>query len=196
MGSTGAFGQARLAAGLGVVALLVVGCSATMSGSAVRDSTAVLPASTAGASDWSTAEPPTTTERRPPTTSAAATSSRPRATTGTGRPVGDLGLTEIISQVPCDGRVIVLLGSATTPSAYASEVQQLLQVHPGSHYLRTDQACSSLAQRSDDGHPIYAAFYGPYGETSKACEVLRLTGGNAQVRVLTDSERPLGREHC
>ena len=125
-------------------------------------------------------------------------SARPGAssTRTTVRPTGDLGLTEMISRVPCDGRAIVLLGSAATPSAYTSDVQKLLQVHPGSHYLRTDQACGSLTQRSDDGHRIYAVFYGPYGETATACEVLQLTGGDAQVRVLTDSAKPLGPEQC
>jgi serine/threonine-protein kinase len=204
MGLKSALRRARPAAGLGAAALLVVGCSAAVSGSAVLDSTAAMPAPTTGAADWSTAEPLTPAASSPARSATSGTSRTGASTTtvgtgaasSTGRPAGDLGLTEMISQVSCDGSVIVLLGSATTPRAYTSDVQKLLQIHPGSHYLRTDRSCGSLTQQSDDGHPIYAVFYGPYGAPSKACEVLRLTGSDAQVRVLTDSAKPLGPEKC
>src|SRR6478609_7029719 len=120
MGSIGVPGPARVAAGLGVAALLLMSCSAPIGGAAVRDSTGALPASTTQAPDWSTAEPPPSTAspsaRPTATTHGASTSAVRTRATNTGRPTGDLGLTEMISQVPCDGRVIVLLGSASTPS--------------------------------------------------------------------------------
>src|SRR6185312_1183222 len=100
MGFPGAFGRARWAAGFGIAGLLVVGCSAAVSGSAVRDSTAAAPAATTQGQDWSTAEPPTTTAS-PPARSTTAGHTAPSGSaatraSSTGRPAGDLGLTEMI----------------------------------------------------------------------------------------------------
>ena len=63
-----------------------------------------------------------------------------------------------MSDPPCDGRTIVVLGNITTPGMYPAGVQGLLDAHPGVYYLRTDQSCPSLRQASDEGNPIYTVF--------------------------------------
>ncbi len=47
-----------------------------------------------------------------------------------------------MSDPPCDGRGIVVLGNITTPGMYPAGVQGLLDAHPGAYYLRTDQSCA------------------------------------------------------
>lgn len=71
-----------------------------------------------------------------------------------------------ITQPSCDGSGIVVLGSAVVPGKYDSEIQRLLNAHPGAFYLRTDHACPSLRQVSDAGTPIYAV-YRPGGRTQE-----------------------------
>ena len=101
------------------------------------------------------------------TVTAHPSSSVPRA------PGGDLGLSRTDYRPACDGMGIVVLGSVTTPGQYASAVQRYLTAYPGAHYARTDMACPSLRQRSDDGNPIYAVFY-PAGYTqSEPCAAVR-----------------------
>ncbi|GAA2007117.1 hypothetical protein JL107_03630 [Nakamurella flavida] len=96
-----------------------------------------------------------------------------------GRGVGDLGLATPISTVGCTGTPIVLYSSAITPGAYAADVQQALDDHPGASSLRTDQACSSLTP-SSDGNPIYAVFRA-YPSTGAACAA---EGTGASFRLL------------
>lgn len=89
-----------------------------------------------------------------PTANDAAPSTR----TTTRRPASEVALpiSAPITQPACDGSAIVVLGSAVRPGNYESEVQRLLDAHPGSSYLRTDHSCPSLRQQSDSGTPIYA----------------------------------------
>ncbi|QNI06125.1 serine/threonine protein kinase [Mycobacterium kubicae] len=112
----------------------------------------------------------------PPNVSAA-----PPSTTSSrsDRGAGDLGLTTPIAKPNCNGQGIVVLGSVTTPGLYAVGVQRLLDAHPGSYYLRTDQTCPSLRPTTDEGNPIYAVFI-PGGTTQSAvCARVRAAGGNA-----------------
>ena len=80
------------------------------------------------------------------------------------RPSGDLGLGTPMSSPSCNGQGIVVLGNVTTPGQYETGVQRLLNMFPGSSYLRTDQSCPSLRQASDEGNPIYTVFR-PAGTT-------------------------------
>lgn len=103
----------------------------------------------------------------------------PRTSTPLAQPAGDLGLGMPMSKPSCDGQGIIVLGSVTTPGMYAAGVQMLLDAHPGSFYLRTDQTCPSLRAANDEGNPIYAVFI-PGGTTqSQVCAAVHKAGGNA-----------------
>ena len=91
---------------------------------------------------------------------------------------------------------IVVLASVTTPGQYAAAVQRYLNAYPGAQYLRTDMACPSLRQRSDDGTPIYAVFY-PAGYTeSQLCAAVRRVGGQAYGRWLDTKTSPYEQITC
>lgn len=91
---------------------------------------------------------------------------------------GDLGLSVPMSTPPCDGRGIVILSSITTPGRYAEGVSRALAQFPGSSYLRTDMACSSLKPRYN-GNPIYAV-YRPGGRTrEELCSAVAAAGNGA-----------------
>ncbi len=110
---------------------------------------------------------PTPTYRAP----SAVPSSEPAST-------GDLGLSVPMSIPPCDGRGIVILSSITTPGRYAEGVSRALAQFPGSSYLRTDMACSSLKPRYN-GNPIYAV-YRPGGRTrAELCSAVAAAGNGA-----------------
>jgi serine/threonine-protein kinase len=99
----------------------------------------------------------------------------------TARPASEVALrvSAPISQPPCDGTGIVVLGSAVVPGKYESEIQRLLNANPGANYLRTDHACPSLRQVSDAGTPIYAV-YRIGGRTQfEVCSAVRAAGGDA-----------------
>ena len=100
---------------------------------------------------------------------------------------GDLGLSIPVSSVGCDGTVIVIFGSAVSPSTYSSDVQALLDAHPGSSYLRTDQACTSLVQATQDGKPLYAVYQSFGTDVAAACAA---APGDASVRRLENSGNP------
>ncbi|WP_037235866.1 serine/threonine-protein kinase [Rhodococcus wratislaviensis] len=92
---------------------------------------------------------------------------------------GDLGLSIPIAQPRCDGTGIVVVGSAITPGQYAEDVQRFLVAHPGSSYLRTDQACPSLRQATDEGNPIYAVYKAAGKSTEAVCTLVRTLGEDA-----------------
>jgi serine/threonine protein kinase, bacterial len=84
-----------------------------------------------------------------------------------------------ISKPSCNHQGIVVFGSVTTPGLYAVGVQRLLDAHPGSYYLRTDQTCPSLRAATDEGNPIYTVFV-PGGTTERqVCAAVHTAGGNA-----------------
>jgi serine/threonine protein kinase, bacterial len=132
----------------------------------------------------STESPFTVTYTPPPVMStrpgAPPTVLTPPPTTSPGlNRAGDLGLTTPISKPSCNGQGIVVLGSVTTPGLYADGVQRLLDAHPGSYYLRTDETCPSLRPATDEGNPIYAVFI-PGGSTQSAvCAKVRAAGDGA-----------------
>ena len=128
----------------------------------------------------------TVTAPAPVTTPAAGDPGIPRGRST----AGDLGLSVPMTRPACDGTGVVFLFAAVTPGAYAGEIQYALDKFPGSRYLRTDQACSSLYQSSDDGNPIYAV-YRPAGSTSATlCAAVAAAGGDAYGKWLDNSTDP------
>lgn len=114
----------------------------------------------------------------------------PRPLPAPAEPSGDLGLRTAMSSPFCNGQGIVVLGSVTTPGRYREGVQALLNAHPGSSYLRTDQSCPSLRQASADGNPIYAV-YKPAGTTyDQLCAAVRAAGGDSYGKVLDTTTDP------
>lgn len=114
----------------------------------------------------------------------------------TRRAESDLGLSTEITQPACDGRGIVVLGSATTPGAYREDVSALLQQYSGSGYLRTDETCPSLAQQTDAGDPIYAV-YRPAGDSRQSiCAEVREAGGEAYGKRLDETTEPTSVVDC
>ncbi len=103
---------------------------------------------------------------------------------------GDLGLTVPISRPACDGTGIVLLLASVTPGAYAAEIQAGLDANPGSSYLRTDQACSSLSQATADGNPIYAVYRVAGADQGAVCAAVRAAGGGAYGKWLDNTTSP------
>jgi hypothetical protein len=68
----------------------------------------------------------------------------------------------------CDGSFITIIASAVGDQATADGIAAVLDAHPSSEYLRTDQTCSSL--RPDvEGEPIYVVYFGPFAFDSDAC---------------------------
>ena len=108
---------------------------------------------------------------------------------------GDLNLSVPMTMPACDGTGIVLLFSSIDPSAYGAEIQDALNSHPGSSYLRTDQACSSLNQ-SSNGNPIYSV-YRPIGPDQDAvCAAVNGAGPPAYGKWLDNTTDPNSRIDC
>lgn len=135
-----------------------------------------------------TAAPVTTTVVQPPATVTVAAPVEPPAVAG--RLPGDLGLAEPISWPACDGSGIVVVKSATTPGAYAAEVQAALDATPGSRYLRTDQTCPSLTPRTPEGDPIYAVYLPAGHTTGSVCSVVASAPEGSYGRWLSYGDSP------
>lgn len=184
----------------GIAALIAVGVVAYIGARLAQPSsappTAVAPYPSAIPTATATMAPRETVTHTPPpvtiTQSAAppSVSTPARTTTAPVSRGGDLGLATPISNPACNGQGIVVLGSVTTPGLYAVGVQRLLDAHPGAFYLRTDQSCPSLRQRTDEGNPIYAVYI-PAGTTGSAvCAKVRAAGGNAYGKWLNYTTDP------
>jgi len=130
--------------------------------------------------------PPVTVTTQPPAAPFPPPSPAPVPTL----PPGDLGLPMPMSHPNCNGGGIVVLGNVTTPGMYGAGVQGLLKTHPGASYLRTDQACPSLRQASDEGNPIYAVFKFAGTTQREVCTAVRAAGGGAYGKWLDYSTDP------
>ena len=140
-------------------------------------------------------QPPTTV---PPTTVAATTvapttvgptTTRAPTTTVPASSV-DLGVPgHPITQPPCDGGYITVLGSAIGDQATADSMEEVLNQYDGSHYLRTDVTCSSLTP-SSNGQPIYVVYYGPFATDREACAARSQGPKDAYVRRLSNDIPP------
>ena len=176
----------------GIAAALVIVLAALLGAWLARPPseppTASPPQSTSAWPETSESRPPeTVTKTSPPVT---VTAPRPPTTYGPPPPTatpppkptpvpGDLGLRTPMSDPPCDGRTIVVLGNITTPGMYPSGVQALLDANPGAYYLRTDQSCPSLRQASDERNPIYAVFRFAGRSEPEACAAVNSAGAGA-----------------
>ena len=96
-----------------------------------------------------------------------------------------LGLDGMESNPPCDGKFVVIVGSAVTPGRYADDVSRLLSTAPGSHYLETARSCPVFADRTTGGALIYAVYLGPYATLDQACAARARTVRGAVVQQLT-----------
>lgn len=102
----------------------------------------------------------------------------------------DLGVSRPITQPSCDGRFIVVVGSAVHPPNYRAEVQRMLDAYPGSEYLHTIDTCPSLRPRDSAGNEIFGVYYGPFETREQACRNRNSLSGDSYVKILdtvTDS---------
>jgi serine/threonine-protein kinase len=107
------------------------------------------------------------------------------------RPAADLGIDTPISKPACDGRYIVIVGSAVAKDRYVADVERFLEDNPGANYLHAlTTGCGSLRTHYDDGTEIYAAYYGPFSSEGEACERKAQTGNGAFVRTLDNTTPP------
>jgi serine/threonine protein kinase, bacterial len=114
----------------------------------------------------------------------------PRPAPAPQRLPGDLRLPTPISDPPCNGQGIVILGSVTTPGLYPAGVQKLLDAHPGAFYLRTDQTCPSLRPANAEGNPIYAVFELGGTTQREVCDAVRTAAGGAYGKWLDTTTDP------
>ena len=115
----------------------------------------------------------------------------------TGPDPADLAVTVPISRPDCDGRYIVIVGSALKPPKYELTVQGFLDANPGADYLHAPSTgCGSLRQRNDDGADIYAVYYGPFTGEDEACDRRAEVGGDAFVRRLDNTSSPRQAVSC
>lgn len=114
----------------------------------------------------------------------------------TQRATADLGLAVPMTVPECDGTGIVVLGNAVEPGAYAEEISELLAQHPGASYLRTDQACPSLRQRSDAGNPIYAVYRLAGDTPAEVCASVAAAGGGSYGKWLDHTTDPTTTVAC
>jgi serine/threonine-protein kinase len=109
--------------------------------------------------------------------------------------VEDLALAVPQTAPACDGRFIVLVGSAVTPGRYREDVAALLAASPGANYFLTEGSCGSIAERTATGDLIYAVYHGPFDSLKPACASRLQVGDDSVVRQLSDA--PVTRfPHC
>jgi serine/threonine-protein kinase len=100
-----------------------------------------------------------------------------------------------ITQPPCNGGYITVLGSAIGSQATADSMAKVLNKYPGSNYLRTDVTCSSLTP-SSNGQPIYVVYFGPYATDREACAARSQGPKDAYVRRLSNDIPPSHSVNC
>ncbi|MDJ0361849.1 DUF1942 domain-containing protein [Rhodococcus sp. H29-C3] len=104
---------------------------------------------------------------------------------------GDLGLaSNSMSVPPCDGTGIVVLYSATNPDTYGQEVAAQLLANPGAQYLRTDNACASLRQATNDGNAIYAVYRVAGTTEPEVCDAVMASGTDSYGKWLDTTTDP------
>jgi hypothetical protein len=103
----------------------------------------------------------------------------------------DLAVSTAPTDQPCIPPLgIVVFGSAVTPGSYAADVQRLLDAHPGSLWLRTDQSCPSLRRATDAGNPIYMAYRIAGPAEADVCAAVKSEGGGADGKWLDTVHDP------
>ena len=111
-------------------------------------------------------------------------------------PDADLSVSVPISTPECDGRYIVIVGSAVTPDEYQQDIQAFLEAKPGADYLHAPSTgCGSLRTQAD-GADIYSVYYGPFEDEDEACARRETEGGDAFVRRLDNTSSPKQAVSC
>ncbi len=109
---------------------------------------------------------------------------------------GDLTLSVPMTRPECNGSYAVFIGASVDPSRNTADIQRFLTANPGSKYLRTDQSCQSLRQRTPSGQVIYAVFLGPFATMAEACTALGNAPSGAYVKPLDNSSNPETIPNC
>lgn len=108
--------------------------------------------------------------------------------TGTSDP--DLSVSVPLSTPACDGKYIVVVGSAVKPGQYQVTVQSILDAHSGAKYLHAPSTgCRSLRHQVD-GADVYAVYYGPFANKARACDKQESISGETFIRRLDDTSKP------
>lgn len=103
----------------------------------------------------------------------------------------------VMTQPECSGSYITAVGASVSKyeARNRANVTRLLARYPGSHYLRTDQTCTSLWP-SIGGAPVYVVYFGPFETKTEACAARRKGPRDAYVRPLSDSISHHTRIYC
>lgn len=96
---------------------------------------------------------------------------------------GEISVSKPMATPACDGTPIVIYASAVTPGRYSADIQAALDAHPGASWVRTDRSCSSFAQATGAGGPIYAV-YQAFPSVSAACAEVAAVGDSVGRRFL------------
>ncbi len=119
----------------------------------------------------------TPTTGAPPTLGPSSTPRPAPSTAAITTATDDLALPTPAARPACDGRFIVLVGSAVNPERYRRDVAALLAKAPGTSYVLTAHSCGSFQDRTASGDFIYAVYLGPFDTADKACAARTKVGG-------------------
>ncbi|MDQ0864860.1 DUF4190 domain-containing protein [Arthrobacter globiformis] len=100
---------------------------------------------------------------------------------------GDLDISTPISYPVCDDSVMIVYGTSWNSATNADAVQNLLDAHPGSSYMRTDLSCRAFtgpSTASSEGAYVYAVYSVESGQEA-ACKAI--SGTPYYGRVLSNS---------
>ncbi|MEV1295098.1 protein kinase [Pseudonocardia sp. NPDC049635] len=114
----------------------------------------------------------------------ATTGAPPTATSDPAAGDGDLGLARPVTRLGCTGADVVIVGAGIDPARYPQDVQEHLDRHPGSNYLRALGSCTSFRPRTPTGELIYVVYLGPFSDRGRACEALARAGGDSYIQPL------------
>ncbi|MEQ3550003.1 serine/threonine-protein kinase [Pseudonocardia nematodicida] len=109
---------------------------------------------------------------------------------------GDLGLDRPVTRLACTNTDVVIVGAGVDPARYPQDVQEHIDSHPGSNYLRALGSCTSFRPRTPTGELIYVVYLGPFTDRGRACEALRQAGGDSYIQPLGTAPLSPGGPGC
>ena len=109
---------------------------------------------------------------------------------------GELFVSRPITQPPCDGSFVTMVGASVDPALNAGQVQILLDQYPSANYLLTETTCPSLNPRTMAGALIYSVYFGPFASFGDACAARAAGPSDAYVRVLDTTTSSTTRFSC